>query len=89
MHGFNLGDRVSTHFQVIERTPHSRTAVGRVTGYGYTANTGDPYVEVTWPGPDGGTDLYPPERLVRVYRDADGIPRPIERSTEYRARRTA
>lgn len=77
MHGFTLGDRVATRSQVIEREPHRNTAVGRVTGYGYTVDTGDPFVEVTWPGPDGETGLYQPERLVRVYRDAAGIPRPI------------
>ncbi|MBF8192445.1 hypothetical protein ITP53_43550 [Nonomuraea sp. K274] len=77
MYGFQLGDHVATRAGVIDRVPHQRTRVGRVTGFG-RSDTGDPFVIVTWPGPDGDAELYPPVRLVRVYRDWAGIPRPIE-----------
>ncbi|MFF3665418.1 hypothetical protein [Microtetraspora malaysiensis] len=70
------GDQVSMR-RAIEGNPHRNTAVGTVIGGGHTANEGNPYVTVNWPGAEGGTDTYHPDRLVRVARDRNGIPRAI------------
>ncbi|MEU7880025.1 hypothetical protein [Microbispora bryophytorum] len=73
---FTRRDQVAMR-RAVEGTPHRNTAVGEVVGGGHTVNHGTPYVLVRWPGADGGTDAYHPDRLVRVERDADGIPRPV------------
>ncbi|MFF3441869.1 hypothetical protein [Streptosporangium sp. NPDC002721] len=61
----------------MDGTPHQQTAVGTVIGHDLTANEGVGCVIVRWPGADGFTGTYPPDALVRVERDSDGIPRAI------------